>query len=64
MIPIREQTTPDIKPPKPSLTERQSRLREFWVKSDRALEDGMPALSLQGINEEVSRLRGTDRGEA
>jgi len=42
----------------PSLTDRQKKLRALWAKSDAAIANGMPILTVDQINEEVSELRG------
>ena len=39
------------------------KLREFRAKSDAAIAQGMPTLSIDQINAEVSELRGNGKGE-
>jgi hypothetical protein len=40
------------------------RLRALWAKSDAAIANGMPILTVDQINEEVSELRGNDVKQA
>lgn len=49
--------------PEVPVSDRKRRLQEFRAMSDAAIAGGMPVLSLEQINEEVSELRGNGRGE-